>query len=56
MSNKSCASGLHFSSADYYPNKENTVLLACWIKLDDIITVQEGKIRAKRCKVIGICD
>lgn len=58
MSNKSCASGLHFSHATYYNNNENdnTSLLLCRVKLADIITCQEGKIRAKRCFVIGICN
>jgi len=57
-SNKSCAKGLHFSYTTYWDSRINideSCLLMCEVKLDDIITCQEGKIRAKKCFVICIC-
>lgn len=51
LSNKSCASGIHLSHPDYW-NKGN-VLLQCEVNISDIITCQEGKVRCKKCKVIG---
>ena len=55
MSSLSCTTGLHFGALDYwiYHMDSDCVQIACWIKVSDIITVQEGKIRASRCKVIG---
>lgn len=54
MSNAACASGLHFSNANYW-NKvvgTDTVYLVAKIMLDDIITVQQGKIRCKRAFIL----
>lgn len=60
QSNESCTSGLHFSNATYWDNSvhilSNTKLLICEVALEDVITCQQGKIRAKRCLVLGICD
>lgn len=56
--NESCARGLHFSYTTYWDSRINideSCLLMCEVKLDDIITCQEGKIRAKKCFVICIC-
>ncbi len=58
-SNKSCASGLHFSNANYWnKNKDiaKSTFLAAKIHLDDIITVQEGKIRCKKAFILGTYD
>ena len=58
ISNDSCASGLHFSYTTYWDAHvplQDTVLLMCEVHIDDVITCQEGKIRAKKCFVIGIC-
>lgn len=55
-SNKSCAPGLHFSNANYWNNKEdvaNSTFLIARINLDDIITVQDGKIRCRKALIIG---
>ena len=54
MSNVSCASGLHFSNATYWEKNacDDSIYLMCKVELDDIITVQEGKIRAKKCFVV----
>lgn len=56
LSNKSCASGLHFSNANYWnldADILNSTFLIAEIKLKDIITVQEGKIRCKKAKILG---
>lgn len=53
MSNASCASGLHFSNMNYWDRVNiNTTYLMAKIMLDDIITVQMGKIRCKRAFII----
>ena len=46
----SCSSGLHFSTPAYW--KEGNCLIACEIDVKDIITCQEGKIRASKCKFV----
>lgn len=54
ISNAACASGLHFSNANYWNNVvgTDTVYLVAKIMLDDIITVQQGKIRCKRAFIL----
>lgn len=55
----SCGKGLHFSNPNYFNchlSDTRTVILIAEIDLDDIITVQEGKIRCKRAKIIGKYD
>lgn len=55
-SNKSCTTGLHFSNANYWNSFENiqdSTFIAAEISLEDIITVQEGKIRCKRAFILG---
>ncbi|MBO7449702.1 MAG: hypothetical protein J6U54_04975 [Clostridiales bacterium] len=68
----SCGSGLHFSNANYWNDvahaivteglkRKNTTIrdtsfLAAEIYLDDILAVQEGKIRCRRAKIIGSYD
>jgi len=51
LSDTSCSSGIHLSTALYW-NEGNT-LIACEVKEEDIITIQQGKVRCKQCKVIG---
>ena len=46
----SCSSGLHFSTPDYWA--EGNCLIAFEIAEKDIITCQEGKIRASKCKFV----
>ena len=50
---KSCAEGMHFSHPDYW-HKGDT-LIGALIHINDIITCQNGKVRVKKCKVIGEC-
>lgn len=54
---KSCAAGLHFSnSTRWNADIENPTYLVAEIKLEDIITVQEGKIRCKKAFILGKYD
>lgn len=55
-SSASCASGLHFSNPNYWnihERIESSTILIAKIKLEDIITVQKGKIRCKRAFILG---
>jgi hypothetical protein len=56
LSNESCAPGLHVSHASYWEGNNGTKVLFCKVRLEDIITVQEGKIRCRKLFVIGVCD
>lgn len=56
QSNESCAAGLHVSNAHYWNGQGGQKVLFCKVKLEDIITVQEGKIRCSKLFVIGVCD
>lgn len=55
----SCSSGLHFSNANYWNNQrsplDSTFLIAS-IKLEDIIAVQDGKIRCRKAFILGKYD
>lgn len=58
-SNASCAKGLHFSNANYWNCRENildSTFLIAEIRLEDIITVQGGKIRCRRAFILGKYD
>ena len=54
---KSCSSGLHFASPNYWikqvDRSEKHFLLKAKIKLDDIVSIQNGKIRCKRAEILG---
>ena len=59
-SHASCASGLHFSNLTYWDDnvqkyKDKTYLVA-EINVEDIITVQQGKIRCKKAKILDKVD
>ncbi len=53
---KSCTSGLHFSSPNYWIKNINRntkhFLLKAKIKLDDIVSIQNGKFRCKRAEIL----
>ena len=49
----SCVSGLHVSNAHYWNNKGGEVVLYCRVHLDDVIAVQEGKIRCSKLFVVS---
>ena len=50
---RSCSSGIHVSTPEFW--HEGDTIIALKIKLSDIITCLEGKVRAKRVFVIGEC-
>ena len=49
---KVCGKGLHFTSLELIRFNVGNTILECEIALEDIITVQIGIIRARKCKVI----
>ena len=56
--NSSCSAGLHFSNLTYWDNRcneclEELVYLKAEIDLQDIITIQEGKIRCRKAKILS---
>lgn len=58
--NASCASGLHFSNLTYWDchvdNYFNRVYLVAEIDVNDIITIQQGKIRCRKAKILNAVD
>lgn len=59
--NSSCSPGLHFSNPTYWDNNcdkllDEVVYLKAEIELKDIITVQEGKIRCRKAKILSKID
>lgn len=54
ISNRACATGLHFSNPNYWDmeGRGDITYLMAKIMLDDIITVQWGKIRCKRAFIL----
>lgn len=59
-SNKSCASGLHFSNLTYWDSKlkeyTNKTYLVAEINVEDIITIQRGKIRCRKARILEKVD
>lgn len=51
ISNKVCTSGIHLSHPTYW-HKGDT-LIACEVNINDVITIQGGKIRCSKCKTLG---
>ena len=51
---KSCASGLHFTSLEFIKDYDGNAILKCEVEIPDIITIQEGKVRARKCKVLRV--
>jgi hypothetical protein len=47
----SCGSGIHVSTPFYW--QEGDTLIAVDVKVSDVITCQEGKLRCRAVKVIG---
>jgi len=57
--NNACSGGLHFSNANYWNGEHapmDSVFLVAEIDLNDIITVQRGKIRCTKAKILGGYD
>jgi hypothetical protein len=56
ISERSCSSGLHASGLNYWTLNESIdsmAFIAVEILRSDIITIQDGKIRCKKLKVLG---
>lgn len=51
---KSCAGGLHFTSLEFINRHKGNTILECEVEVPDIVTVQMGEVRARKCRVIGI--
>jgi carbonic anhydrase/acetyltransferase-like protein (isoleucine patch superfamily) len=56
--NSSCSPGLHFSNLTYWDNKcthclKDLIYLKAEISLEDIITIQHGKIRCRKAKILN---
>lgn len=55
--NASCASGLHFSNLTYWDHHVcdyfNKIYLVAEIDVNDIITIQQGKIRCRKAKILN---
>ncbi|OQB40723.1 MAG: hypothetical protein BWY04_01234 [candidate division CPR1 bacterium ADurb.Bin160] len=49
-----CTTGLHFATLEFINYYVGNSILECEIDLKDIITVQTGIVRARKCKVIRI--
>jgi hypothetical protein len=47
-----CGKGLHFTSLEFISFHIGNTIIECEVALEDIITVQNGKVRARKCKVI----
>jgi carbonic anhydrase/acetyltransferase-like protein (isoleucine patch superfamily) len=55
MSDDVCAAGLHVSHPSHWNGQDGKNIILCMVMLDDIITVQRGKIRCKRLFVEEVC-
>ena len=51
---KSCTSGLHLTTLNIAKNYGGDATIECEIEVPDIITVQDGKVRARKCRVIRV--
>ena len=49
----SCAEGLHASHLLYFRSDPLFAFLACEIAMEDIITIQQGKVRCRKLKVLS---
>ena len=47
-----CGKGLHFTSLEFIDEDMYNTILECEIDIEDILTVQDGIIRARKCRVI----
>ena len=49
----SCGSGLHVADPLYWQGKGGDTLIACQFRLEDVLAVQEGKVRVRRLLCLG---
>ena len=52
---KSCARGLHFTSLEFVNCCRGDTIIECEVEVPDVVTVQDSKVRARKCRVIGNC-
>ncbi len=52
---KSYAGGLHFTSLEFINDYDGDSIIECEVEIPDIITIQESKVRARKCKVLRVC-
>jgi len=50
----SCARGLHFTSLENLINYDGDTIIECEVEIPDIVTVQDSKVRARKCKVLRV--
>ena len=51
---KSCTRGLHFTSLEFANRHKGNTILECEVEVPDIVTVQDSKVRARKCKVLRV--
>ena len=51
---KSCTRGLHFTSLEFINYYNGDTIIECEIEVSDIITVQDSKVRVRKCKVLRV--
>ena len=51
---KSCTRGLHFTSLEFVNSYGGDTILECEVKVPDIVTVQDSKVRARKCRVLRV--
>ncbi len=49
-----CARGLHFTSLEFVNYYSGDTILECEVDVNDIVTVQDSKVRARKCKVLRV--
>ncbi len=51
---ESCTRGLHFTSLEFINDYSGDTIIECEVDVDDIVTIQESKVRARKCKVLRV--
>ncbi len=51
---KSCTNGLHFTSLEFVNRYKGNTILECEVEVPDIVTVQWGEVRARKCRVLRV--
>ena len=50
-----CTRGLHFTSLEFINYYNGDTIIECEVKVPDIVTVQDSKVRVRKCKVLRVC-
>lgn len=51
---KSCTRGLHFTSLEFINRHKGNIILECEVEVNDIITILNSQVRARKCRVIRV--